>query len=134
MSTPPNTNKGTECGFDLNCSSDNRSSVKAVSEVLPDFLHEPLYEFNSVRFKVNKQGISINNQTNNRNGQVKMNSSGGQNLDDSNLLPPEFQIDSDSDDAEEDSDSSLGEDDADDSCSNSDQRSSSESELSNPLL
>ena len=87
---------------------------------------------NSVRFKVNKQGASINHQTHLRNGQARINSGNFQNFDDINLLPPEFQIDSESGDADEDSDSSLGED-FEDSSLDSSKTSSSESGISNPL-
>ena len=110
MSTPPIATRSTSCRFELHASSENRSSGKGVSDVLPDFLNEPLYELNSVRFKVNKQGASINHQTNIRGGQARINSGNCQSFEDINLLPPEFQIDSESGDADEDSDSSLGED------------------------
>ena len=75
---------------------------------------------------MNKQGEAINNQTN-KNGVNRLNSREYNNID---LLPPEFQIDSDSSNPDE-SDSSLGED-----CdeSDSESESSSSSALSNPLL
>ena len=87
---------------------------------------------NSVRFKVNKQGASINQQTHLRGGQARINSGNCQSFDDINLLPPEFQIDSESGDADEDSDSSLGED-FENSSHDSSMTSSSESGISNPL-
>ena len=66
MSNPPPIagQGGSPSGLEFNnsSSSNNPSSAKAVSDdVLPDFLEEPLYEVNSVRFKVNKQGASIGN-------------------------------------------------------------------------
>lgn len=47
--------------LDVFSSPNRRSScsLEPLSEILPKFLNEPLYEFNSVRFKVNKQGVSI---------------------------------------------------------------------------
>ena len=54
VSTPPIDARNTSSRLELHTSSENRSSVNRISDVLPEFLNEPLYEVNSVRFKLNK--------------------------------------------------------------------------------